>query len=159
MFRYWYGGLLDLPVRALLEGRFEAAIAEYENLFPRISSGEALIDGRNYRAAIYVAFALDQLGKRQQAISLLDQAETCLTGMQRLGVHGYWVSDAQIQAIRGDHAESLKRLEAAVEEGWRNLWRFYLLHDPILQVLHTQRRYEALARRVQDDTVGRSLQE
>ena len=148
MRRYWYGSLLDLPVRALFEGRYEAAIREYDARHPGLASGTAEVDGANYRDAIYVAFAQSRQGDRAAALALLERVEATLTDIRRLGIHGYWVTDAQILAIRGDHDGSFERLEAAVQAGWRNLWRFYLLHDPVLAALHERRGYDDLVDRV-----------
>ena len=151
-----FGGLASLPVRELLTGHFAAAVERYEKWYPNISTLKTPIDGGNYRAAIYVAFALDRLGERRRALALLDRAEDALKGMRRLGIHGYWVADAQIQAIRRDYTGSLERLETAAEEGWRNLWRFYLFHDPILQGLRGQPGFQALVKNIRDDMVVKS---
>ncbi len=149
--RYWYGSVVDLPVRALLKGDFERAIKEYEKALPSLFYKQANIDGSNYRAAIYVAFALTQLGETRRALELLDQTEAFLKNIQRLGIHGYWVSDAQIEAIRGNHAASLSLLQDAVDEGWRNLWRFYLLYDPVLETLRTDPGLQELVSRLEKD--------
>ena len=148
-----HGNLVQLPVREILTRDYVAAIDRYEERYPGITAGEITIDGSNYHAAIYVAFVLDQLGERARALTLLDRAEATLSGMRRLGIHGFWVSDAQIQTIRGDYDLGIELLEAAVQEGWRNLWRFYLLHDPILQALHEQPGFEALADHVRSELV------
>jgi TolB-like protein/Tfp pilus assembly protein PilF len=149
--RYWYGSVVDIPVRALLKGDFERAIKEYEKALPSLFYKQANIDGSNYRAAIYVAFALTQLGETRRALELLDQTEAFLKNIQRLGIHGYWVSDAQIEAIRGNHAASLSLLQDAVDEGWRNLWRFYLLYDPVLETLRTDPGLQELVSRLEKD--------
>ena len=96
------------------------------------------------------------MGERRRALALLDRAESALKGMQRLGIHGYWVADAQIQVIRRDYTGSIERLETAVEEGWRNLWRFYLFHDPILQGLREQPGFQTLVKHVRDGMVAGS---
>lgn len=155
MFRYWYGRLLDLPIRPLLEGRFADTIAEYERRFPGISSNEGVVDATNLQAAIYVAHALVQLDRRKQALRLLDEAEAHLRDLPRLGLHGYWVMDAQIQAVRGNYADSLQRLEVAVDQGWRNVWRLYLSRDPVLETLQTRPGYDALMTRVRTDMTDR----
>ena len=154
MARYWYGSVIDLPVRALLQGDFEQAIEEYEEVLPNLLSRQPEIHGSNYRAAIYVAFALKQLGEIERASKILDQTEAFLKNIQRLGIHGYWVSDAQIEAIRGNHAASLSLLRKAVDEGWRNLWRFYLLHDPILETLRADPELQRLVSTIEEETVG-----
>ncbi len=151
MARYWYGSVVDLPVRALLEGDFERAIEEYAEASPTLMSSQPEIDGSNYRAAIYVAFALTQLGEAQRASTLLDQTEVFLRSIRRLGIHGYWVSDAQIEAIRGNNAVSLALLRKAVDEGWRNLWRYYLLHDPILEALRPDPEFQELVSAVEEE--------
>jgi len=154
--RAMFGVLVDLPVRPLLAGRYREAIDEYEEYHPRISTGKVPIDGSNYRAAIHVAFALDRLGELQQALTLLDLAETALADMRRLGIHGYWVSDAQILAIRGDVAGSLNRIQAAIDDGWRNLWRFHFFHDPILKPLQSDPEFQKLVSRVHREIPGPS---
>jgi len=151
MARYWYGSVLDLPVRALLQGDFEQAIEEYEKALPNLMGRQPEIDGSNYRATIYVAFALKQRGETRRASELLDQAEAFLQNIQRLGIHGFWVSDAQIQAIRGNHTASLVLLRKAADEGWRNLWRFYLLHDPVLEPLRADPGLQELVSRIEED--------
>jgi TolB-like protein/tetratricopeptide (TPR) repeat protein/DNA-binding winged helix-turn-helix (wHTH) protein len=150
MRRYWYGGLLDLPPRSLLDGSYREAIADYEARQPGLASGEIRVDGSNYRDAIYIAFALVQLGDSAAAKVLLDRAEAALAGFRRLGIHGYWVADAQILAIRGEHERSLERLETALGEDWRNLWRYYLLHDPVIAVLRDQHDFDDLVERVSE---------
>jgi hypothetical protein len=140
-----------MPVRDLLAGDYAAAIDRYEEQYPGISAGGFPVDGSNYRASTYVALALERLGERTRALKLLDQVESVLIGMRRLGIHGYWVTDAQIEAIRGNRPESLKLLTASVQEGWRNLWRFYLFHDPILEVLHENPEFVSVTSFVEQD--------
>jgi TolB-like protein/DNA-binding winged helix-turn-helix (wHTH) protein/Flp pilus assembly protein TadD len=148
--RYWYGGVVDLPPRTLMDGRYDAAINELEALYPGLAKGSITIDGSNFRNAIYLALALRETGEIRRAHALLDAVENFLPRVPRLGLHGYWVADAQILAIRGDLSGSLKHLELAIDEGWRNLWQFYLLHDPTLRPLSTRDELDALVRRLRD---------
>lgn len=149
-----FGGLVQLPVRELLAGEHAAAIDRYEERYPGISVADIVIDGANYRAATYVAFALGRLGERARAARLLDRVEMVVAGMRRLGIHGYWVTDAQVEMVRGNRSGSLRQLEAAIQEGWRNLWRFYLLHDPILEPLRGDPDFTSMARFVEQDMIG-----
>jgi hypothetical protein len=64
------------------------------------------------------------------------------------------VSDAQIAAIRDNQAASLTLLRKAVDEGWRNLWRFYLLHDPVLETLRTDPKLTELMSMIEEDMEG-----
>lgn len=149
--RYWYGALVDLPIRALLRSNFKQAIDKYEVAAPGISSGRVDIDGSNYRDAIYVAFALKKLGEHERADGILNRTGAFLESIQRLGIHGYWVADAQIHAIRGNNATSLALLQTAVDEGWRNLWRFYFCHDPILEPIHLEPGFRELLTRIEQE--------
>jgi TolB-like protein/Flp pilus assembly protein TadD len=155
MSRVWYGSIVDLPLRALLKGEFQQAVDQYEKSHPGIMNGQVTINGANYRAAIYVAFALKQLGQDERAAELLDQIEAFIKNIQRLGIRGYWISDVQIQVIRNDHTASLESLKQAVNEGWRNIWRFYLLHDPILEKLHTNPEFQAIVFRIEQDVLNK----
>jgi tetratricopeptide (TPR) repeat protein len=148
MLRYWYGGLVDLPRREILQGRLVDAVEFFETRYPGMTTADLVIDGGNYRAAIYAAFAMDRLGDRPGAIALLNLVDDYLAGKQRLGIHGYWIADAQVQAIRGNHEESLRLLDAAIQEGWRNLWRYYLFHDPVIALLSARPEFQSLRKTV-----------
>jgi len=158
LYRYWYGGLLDLPPRALLQGQDEAAIRYYEESYPGIATAGAGVDAANYRAAIYVALALQRLGRAAQAQDLLERAGQAIAGLRRLGLHGYWIADVQILALRGDQAAALARLQSAVDEGWRNLWRYYLLHDPALASLRSAPGFGALVEDLRQQARQKSAQ-
>lgn len=149
--RYWYGGIIDLPLRPLLDGQYAAAVDAYKARFPELADGAVSIDGSNYRAAIYLAFALDRIGDGARSEMLLDGVAAFLPTQQRLGLHGFWVADAQLMALRGERDAGMRLLTQAVDEGWRNLWRFYLLHDPILKTLSGSPGFDALVRRVRED--------
>jgi hypothetical protein len=155
MSRYWYGALIDLPLRSLLDGRFQTAISEYESLFPRLTRGAVSVDASNYRAAIYLAFAYSRNGDKGRVAELLDAVEAFLPTQRRLGIHGYWLTDVQLLVLRGDPASGIRRLGTAVDDGWRNLWRFYLLYDPIITMLSGESGYDELVDRVREDMRGR----
>jgi TolB-like protein/DNA-binding winged helix-turn-helix (wHTH) protein/tetratricopeptide (TPR) repeat protein len=153
LLRRLHGSLVDLPSRALMVGDYRNALDDYASACPGIAEGQAEINGFNYRAAIYVAHALQQLGRHEAISQLLEQVDAFISDpqRQRLGIHGYWVSDVQIQVIRGDHEAALASLQRAVDEGWRNLWRFYLLHDPVLAALHGESGFRDIVATVEQD--------
>ena len=68
-----------------------------------------------------------------------------ITSVQRrIGFRGYWVEDARVAALRGDSDGAILALETAVAEGWRNLWWFYFEHDPALETVRADPRFQAL---------------
>ena len=58
---------------------------------------------------------------------------------------------ANVAVLSLNRPESLKLLAASVQEGWRNLWRFYLFHDPILEVLHETPEFVSVTSFVEQD--------
>ncbi len=41
-----------------------------------------------------------------------------------------------------------------MDEGWRNLWRFYLLYDPVLEPLRADPELQKLVSTIEEDMVG-----
>ena len=61
----------------------------------------------------------------------------------------YGVADVQVYAIRGDSASALSSLRAAIDEGWRYEWWYYLKHDLALQPLHAEPEFQAMVRELE----------
>jgi serine/threonine protein kinase/Flp pilus assembly protein TadD len=149
MSRVWYGSLTELPERAMIQGQHQQAVDYYQGSAVGLAEGSIDIDGANYRAAIDLAFSLKQLGEDHAAEALLDAAEAHISTIPRLGIRGFWVSDARILAIRGRRQACLQALKNAVGEGWRNLWRFYLYHDPVLEPFREEPEFKAIVAKIE----------
>ena len=145
----WFGNVMNVPSPELLAGRASDAIRDYRSRYPDLSRPDRPLTAATYRAAIDLAVALKAEGEDPEADQLLDRAEAFLPTLPRLGFRGFWMEDARIAAIRGDREEALERLEAAVDAGWRNLWWFYLWHDPAFAGIRSEKRFQALSHRVE----------
>ncbi len=143
----------QLRNQALAEGKPEEALAVYSQYFPDlVSSDDASIDLRNYRAAIDLALVLGELGEAPRASSLLERASAFIANQPRLGWWGgHWISDVQILALQGREQEALARLREAVDEGWRSLWWYYLPSDPNLASIRSAPAFAAITQEVRAD--------
>jgi TolB-like protein/Tfp pilus assembly protein PilF len=151
----WFGNVMRVPSPALIAGRHAEAIQDYRSRYPELARPDRSLNATNYRAAIDLALALSRIGEEEAANQLLDRAYAFLLTQPRLGFRGYWIEDARVAAIRGDHEAALSRLQEAVKAGWRNLWWFYFWRDPALIALRDDDRFQELARRVEDDMTSR----
>jgi TolB-like protein/Tfp pilus assembly protein PilF len=152
--RAYFGVLQDIPGRELLLGDYQAAIAHY-----RLEvSTEGDLDGVTYLDALHLAFALKETGNNSEAERLLVRVETFIKTIPRLGVRGYWLTDARVHAIRGDREQALDAITAAVDEGWRNLWWFYFDHDPVLAPLRSEAEFQAARLRVSADIAAQNAE-
>jgi hypothetical protein len=68
-----------------------------------------------------------------------------------LGSYGYGIVDVLIHALRGDKEKALTALRQAVDQGWRIYWWITLEHDPILQPLHADPRFQAMKEEIEAD--------
>ena len=57
----------------------------------------------------------------------------------------------QIYALQGDKQKALSALRQAVDEGWRDSWRYSLEHDSALESLHGEPEYQAMVAEIEAD--------
>ncbi len=139
--------------RALAAGRYSEALALYEEVYPQLlAEQEPEIDLRNYWAAIDLAPVLRGTGDRDRADLLLERALAFVYTLPRLGIwRGTLASDVEILALQGKHAEALAALREAVDEGWRALWRHFLLYEPNLDSIRDEPEFQAIVDEIEAD--------
>jgi len=74
-----------------------------------------------------------------------------MQALPRVGGSGYAPFKAYAFAVRGDKRESLAALRAAVDDGWRNVWRLLLKYDPVFATLHEAPEYKAIVAEIEAD--------
>jgi tetratricopeptide (TPR) repeat protein len=152
--REWYGRVAAayLRDRDLRAGRYAQARARYEAAFPELlNDNEPEIDGTNYGAAINLALILSATGEQERADLLLESSRAFIETIQRLGLHGSWISDVQIYALQGRTAEALGALREAIDSGWRSLWWYYLKHDRNLDSIRNEPEFQAMVKEIEVD--------
>ena len=57
----------------------------------------------------------------------------------------------EIYALQGNKSKALSALRQAIDEGWRNLWWYYLRRDPNLESLHDESEFQAMVAEIEAD--------
>jgi tetratricopeptide (TPR) repeat protein len=135
----------------LREGRYTDALSLYEKTYPELLKDDPKIDGSNWRPAIDVALVLFKTDEREQANLLLTRSLRYIQTLPRLGIGGYRIADVGIYALQGEKQKALLALRQAIDEGWRNFWRYSLKYDPILESLHDEPEYQAMVAEIEAD--------
>jgi tetratricopeptide (TPR) repeat protein len=146
-------GWIVLRNDALKAGRYAEARGLYEKSFPElVNEDDPKIDNiERYVAAIDLALVLSKTGEQERADLLLDRSLQHIQTLPRLGIRGYWISDAIVHALRGEKQKALSALRQAIDEGWRGMWWYYLQHDPNLESLHDEPEYQAMIEEIEAD--------
>lgn len=144
--------LAHLRNHDLQAGLHTDARARYQQGFPDLL-GEDLpqIDKDNFEAAIDLALVLIRSGEQERAGQLLDRSLAFVRSSHRLGPSGYGISDVLILALKGDTEAALAALRQAIDQGWRKSWWFYLEHDPNLDSVRGDARFQAMLAEVKVD--------
>ena len=53
--------------------------------------------------------------------------------------------------MQGDKQKALSALQRAIDEGWRDSWRYFLKYDPILELLHDEPEYQVMIEEIEAD--------
>jgi TolB-like protein/Tfp pilus assembly protein PilF len=141
-------------VRAQLQrnGQPDQALALYQQHFPELlETPLPELTLNNSRAAIDLASLLQAMDREAEARQLLDGSERYIQNQPRLGEWGYRVDDARIQVLRGEKEHALAALRTAVDSSWRLYWRYDLEHDPILEPLRSDPRFQAIVQEIRAD--------
>ena len=82
---------------------------------------------------------------------LLDGSLKVIDGLQRLGDSGYWIADVRIYSLQQRPQRALDALQQAIDEGWRFLAWWHLEHDPSLDSIRSEPRFQRLYAELQLD--------
>jgi len=141
--------LRDIDLHA---GRYDATLARYETAYPELFVAGGRVDGSNYWIAIDAALVAERSGKRDLANAWLDGAERAIQAIPRLGGRGYWISDVQIHALRGETTEALAALRVAEKAGWRGRgWRYHRDFDLSLASIRDEPEFKAVFADIERD--------
>jgi TolB-like protein/Flp pilus assembly protein TadD len=144
----------------LQTGRYDAALARYEQVYPELfAQGAPRIDASNHRAAIDLALVLQKRGDSDRASALLDGAARVIRTTPRLGMSGYWVADVAIHALRAQKAQALAALRNAEKAGWRGpLWRYFRDFEPNLASIRNEPEFKAVFADIERDMAAQRAQ-
>ncbi len=141
--------LRDHELRA---GRYAEARALYEESYPELlNEGDPTVDFSNWMAAIDLTLVSSKAGEQEHADLLLNRSLGHIQTLPRLGLSGYGIADVQLYALRGDKQKALSALRQAIDEGWRDSWRYFLEHDSTLESLHDEPEFQAMVAEIEAD--------
>lgn len=144
-------GLRFLRNGDLAAGRYEAARRRYQRAHPELFAAEPEVTRDNYKPAVDLAKVLLLLGEDELANLLLDRALVVIADLPRLGNFGFWVTDAQIHALRGDTTTALNALATAVAEGWRIKTWYHFDQNPNFDSIREHSEFQRLRKVINDD--------
>ena len=137
---------------ALAEGDVDQAIEYYRPMFGEFFGEDAqVVNLTNFAAAIDVSYILLLAGRRDRAEQLLEESLQFVDSKARRNWSENIVGDVKIQAILGNHDKALELLSAAVDDGFRALWRFELEHDLALAKLAKESEYRRIVAIIEAD--------
>jgi TolB-like protein/Tfp pilus assembly protein PilF len=145
--------LLILRNADLQTGRYDAALARYEQAYPELfAQGGPRINASNDQGAIDLALVFQKRGDSERAGVLLDGAARFIRTTPRLGNSGYGVSNVAIHALRGQNAQALAALRDAEKAGWRGpRWRYYRDFEPNLASIRNESEFRAVFADIERD--------
>jgi TolB-like protein/Tfp pilus assembly protein PilF len=143
--------LLLLSDADVKRGYYAAARARYAKSYPDLFVEPPKIHASNFYFAITLVSVLQKTGERARASVLLDRIEEFIRTIPRMGESGYWITDVQIYALRGQKAKALAALRAAEKAGWRAYWRYFRDFDPNLASIRNEHEFKAIFADIERD--------
>ena len=136
----------------LAVGHDEVARRRYARAYPELASTKTPeVTATNYKPAVDLALVLQRLGEQELADKLLLQGYQVIQDQPRLGTGGYWITDVQILALRGEKDLALAALATAVAEGWRVKTWYHFDLNPNLDSIRDEPEFQRLRALVNDD--------
>lgn len=150
---WWtWAALALLRNEDLRAGRIGEACTRYEQYFPALlNDNELLVNRTNFQVTIDFALVLMKLGERQRAENLLEKCLAFIQEIPRLGQTGFWIADSIIFALRGETGKAILALRAAIDEGWRASWWYFLNHDPNLDSIREEPEFLSMLDEIKAD--------
>ena len=139
---------------AVITGEYDMAYSYLTESNPLlVADAERVVNRNNLWQAVMLAFIEQKRGRMKEAQRLLDEAETVVETVPRLGMRGHGIKDVHILTMQGRPNLAIERLSEAVDAGYISgpafdAWPFDV--DPIIEPLRSDPRFPEIKQRMQD---------
>jgi tetratricopeptide (TPR) repeat protein len=141
-------------IQDMRDRNYEVILERYEASFPELFADVPDVNPVNFRPAIDIAGVRLAMGEHERANALLARCLEQIQRTARVGYGGFWISDVQIHALKGETRQALAALRQAIDQGWRTDWRYFFFHDPNLDSIRDTAEFQSMQREIADDMAG-----
>ncbi len=138
---------------ALTTGRYEEALAWFEQKVPELVGELAQVNSTNIQKAVDLGHLLLASGSEAQARYLLETVVETFDAEYTLGSANYplGISKVEALALLGRHDEALSELRRLVDDGWRVSWRFHGLLTHHLDAIRDSNEFKSIMAGIEAD--------
>ncbi|MEJ2258349.1 MAG: hypothetical protein P8X98_15420, partial [Woeseiaceae bacterium] len=138
---------------ALTTGRYEEALAWFEQKVSELAGELPQVDSTNIQKAVDLGHLLLATGSEAQARYLLETVVETYDAEYTLGSANYPLGIAKVEALAllGRHDEALSELRRLVDDGWRVSWRFHGLLTHHLDAIRDRDEFKEIMANIEAD--------
>jgi len=138
---------------ALTTGRYEEALAWFEQKVPELVGELPQVDSTNIQKAVDLGHLLLASGSEAQARHLFETVIETFDAEYTLGSANYplGISKVESLALMGRHDEALSELGRLVDDGWRMNWQFHGLLTHHLDAIRDRKEFKSIMADVEAD--------
>ncbi len=138
---------------ALVSGRYQEALAWFEQKVPELLGELPQVDSTNMIKAVDLGHLLLAAGREAKARYLLETVVDAFDAEYTLGAANYplGVSKVESLALLGRPDEALSELRRLFEDGWRMSWRFYTQLTHHMDAIRDNTEFQAIVADIEAD--------
>ena len=138
---------------ALTTGRYEEALAWFEQKVPELVGELPQVNSTNILKAVDLGHLLLASGSEAQARHLFEIVVETFDAEYTLGSANYplGISKVEALALMGRHDEALSELRRLVDDGWRVSWRFHGLLTHHLDAIRDRKEFKSIMADIEAD--------
>jgi TolB-like protein/Flp pilus assembly protein TadD len=138
---------------ALTTGRYDEALAWFEQKVPELVGELAQVNSTNIQKAVDLGHLLLASGSEARARYVLEAVVETFDAEYTLGSANYplGISKVEALALLDRHDEALSELRRLVDDGWRVSWRFHGLLTHHLDAIRNRNEFKSIMADVEAD--------